>query len=151
MLWRERRLRHLLELIDGLPEASRLNEAIQNDPERAEILADLERERGVERGREWSPRIRDFDLHALMLREVVNSLQAIQSTIVGTTYVPEKNGSIRFLKPRKGKPFPAPVTALDTVKARRSRQSQLSIIRAFAPTHYARMTGASGSEDPADD
>src|SRR5690625_2246227 len=82
--WRERRFRALLDLIDQLPGASRLNEAIQNDPEQAEIIArhiEEQKRKAAEAGEEqrsWSPRVAEFDLHASLLRDLIQATLGLQ-------------------------------------------------------------------------
>lgn len=87
----------LLDLIDGLPSASRLNEAIANDPEQAKILANM-----PESNSEWSPRAAEFGLTEHMLREVIHKLDAILHVTI----------SAHGGKPGELRPFPAPKTAL---------------------------------------
>lgn len=82
--WRARKYRPLLDLIDQLPQACRLNEAVQNDPEQAMAIA-MAREYahpadGDEQERPlWSPPVRHYDLHAMLLREVAHNVAALVS------------------------------------------------------------------------
>lgn len=100
--WRERRWKALLELIDELPAASRFNEAVLNDREFAkEVVA---RETGDRP--EWSPRVSEFDLHATLLRDVIQVLQGVQAAVIAAS------GN----KPPKIVPYPAPKTALEEVR-----------------------------------
>lgn len=76
--WRARRWRALLELIDQLPTASRTREAIMNDPDEARLIA-FHREYGKpgEKDEPWAPRLSEFDLHAVLLREIAHSIAAL--------------------------------------------------------------------------
>lgn len=89
----------LLEYIDGLPAASRLNEAIANDPEAAAAIA---KARQGEEQKPWSPRTAEWDLHATMLSAISNDLK----TLIAATI---KSGGG---KPGEVKPFPTPTTAI---------------------------------------
>lgn len=100
--WQARRWAGLLELIDELPPASRLNEALLNDKEIAqEIVA---RETGEES--EWSPRVSEFDLHALLLRDIMQAIQGVQAAVIAGA------GG----KPPSISPYPSPKTALDEIR-----------------------------------
>lgn len=97
----------LLDLIDMLPAACRLNEAIANDPETARHFASLPPSTEV-----WAPKVSEFDLHAIMLRDALGKLTTIQQTVVASA------GG----KPSPAKPFPAPYTAIDRAKAEMERE-----------------------------
>lgn len=76
--WQARRWPALLELIDGLPTTSRLREAIYDDPEQARVIAMQREESDPDEMDPWSPRMSEYDLHALLLREVVHNLAALR-------------------------------------------------------------------------
>lgn len=101
--WQARRWAGLLELIDQLPPASRFNEAVLNDVDVAREL--VARENGDADSPEWSPKISEFDLHALLLRDVIQALHGVQAAVIATV-----------AKPPKIAPYPAPKTALDEVR-----------------------------------
>lgn len=112
----------MLELIDQLPSASRLNEAIVNDPEAAEAIA-RERERVPEEEREpWAPAVREYDLHAQLLRDTVQALMGVQAAVIASA---------------GGKPkqvtYPGPRTEIDRAVARINRKWAESIINIFTP------------------
>jgi hypothetical protein len=88
----------LLEYIDMLPSACRLNEARVNDKEEAALLAALPKPE-----REWAPGVAEFDLHAHILRDVVNEIRSL----IAVTLAVAGN------KPGEVKPFPAPFTEID--------------------------------------
>lgn len=88
--WRQRRWVGLLELIDQLPAHCRLNEAVQNDPEQARLMA-LAREYaqdGDEQPEPWSPPPSEFDLHAMLLREIAHNLAALVTQGKTSAYIP---------------------------------------------------------------
>ena len=120
--WRERRWKALLELIDQLPSANRLNEAIQNDPEQAELIAKqlAQQETGSAR---WSPRLAEFDLHAAMLREVIHALLGVQAAVVAAA------GG----KPGKMPVFPGPETEVDRAMERATKEWADNLIRIVTP------------------
>lgn len=103
--WRERRWAGLLELIDELPAASRFNEAVLNDREFAKEVVAQESE-NREDAPEWAPKISEFDLHATLLRDVIQALQGVQAAVIAAA------GG----KPPKIIPYPAPKTALEEVR-----------------------------------
>lgn len=88
----------LLELIDGLPSACRLNEAIVNDKETAAELAQLPKPE-----REWAPGVAEYDLHAHILRDLVNEVRSLTAVTIAAA------GG----KPGEVKPFPVPRTEID--------------------------------------
>lgn len=88
----------LLDLIDGLPGASRLNEAIVNDKEYAAHIASLPKS-----DTEWAPRVAEFDLTAHLLREVLHELKALKQVSLAAA------GG----KPGEVKPFPGPRTEIE--------------------------------------
>lgn len=96
----------LLELIDNLPTACRLNEAIANDPEAAAHLADAPRSADP-----WSPRVSEFDLNATMLREILHAIKALKQVSI----------AVAGGKPGDEKPFPMPFTEIDRAIAAAER------------------------------
>jgi hypothetical protein len=102
----------VLDYVDGLPSASRYNEAIMNDPETAEYLAQLSLEQGEEGRDSYAPRLSEWDIHATLQREMVD---AIKSLIAVTLRV--AGG-----KPGDVKPFPTPRTAVEAAKKEAERR-----------------------------
>lgn len=88
----------LLELIDGLPSACRLNEAIANDKETAAELAALPKP-----DREWAPGVAEYDLTAHLLREILHSIKNLRQTSM----------AVAGVTPSQERPFPAPYTEID--------------------------------------
>lgn len=106
----------LLELLDGLPAASRLNEAIVNDPEAAAVIASMPKP-----STPWSPRVSEFDLKAHLLRELLHAVLNNGQIAVGAA------GG----KPHEIKPFPAPSTEVDRAIAALERQWAESFVTRF--------------------
>lgn len=116
--WRERRFRGLLDLIDQLPYASRLNQAVQNDPEQAVLIAQArEAMQYDDDAPVWTPPMREFDLHATMLRDVINLLAGIQHGLAGSSKPPPE--------------YPRPVTEVDRAMARLQRTWAVGILSRF--------------------
>lgn len=93
----------VLDYIDMLPSASRLHEAIVNDPEQAAELAKLPAPQ-----ESWTPKVSEYDLAAIMMRDQINLLATISQQLVGLAHG----------KPKQPKLFPGPRTEIDrAVKA----------------------------------
>lgn len=82
-----------------LPAASRLNEAITDDPEAAKAIAEANQGKEME---PWAPRTAEWDLHATMLGDISNGIK----TLIAATI--KVNGG----KPGDVKPFPTPKTEI---------------------------------------
>lgn len=104
------RVRALLDVIDQLPSASRLYEAMVNDPAEAATLAKARLNAGD--SEEWSPRVSEFDLTAHMLRELIHETRMMRAVLI------QANGG----KPGELKPFPAPRTEIDAAVERLERE-----------------------------
>lgn len=120
--WRGRRWVALLELIDQLPAASRLNEAIMNDPESAELIARAQEQVPESEREQWAPPLREYDLHAQLLRDTVQALMGVQAAIVAAAG--GNPGQVTY---------PAPRTEIDRAVARINREWAESIIDIFTP------------------
>lgn len=105
----------LRDYIDGLPSASRLNEAIVNDPEVAAVIAAREPEG------EWAPSVSEYDLTAHLLRETLHELKQVKQAVIASS------GN----KPPQEKPFPAPRTEIDRAIAALERQWAESFVGQF--------------------
>ncbi|WP_284763382.1 hypothetical protein [Arthrobacter sp. efr-133-R2A-63] len=92
----------LLELIDMLPTACRLNEAIANDPEMAAIMAEKRLERQDDPD-PWAPRLSEYDLNITVLREILHAVKGLRQVSIAAA------GG----KPGEETPFPAPYTEID--------------------------------------
>lgn len=113
------RVRALLELVDQLPAASRLYEAMVNDPEEADRLAQARL--GASESSEWSPRVSEFDLTAHMLRELIHETRMMRAVLI------QANGG----KSGELKPFPAPRTAIDDAVERLEREWTVDFLGKF--------------------
>lgn len=101
-LFRRRRWRTLLNLIDGLPPNSHFVDALANDEEAMSALIDAPETAARERMAEWSPEVQK-------LAVVIDRLgELIQATVAA-------GGG----KPSKFKPQPRPMTALDAARQKR--------------------------------
>lgn len=68
-LWRQRRFRFLLNIVDGLPHASHIGQARADDE-------DLARRTGrAVKGPRWRPSVRHHDEHAVLLTAIQASLE----------------------------------------------------------------------------
>lgn len=103
-------------LIDQLPRSSRTHEAIAQDDELAESLPEPE-------AGKWSPPVRDWDMTATLLAEVVDRLTVIQTQLVG----------LAGKKPPKAKTLPRPETAAERVQLKRDRARYNATVAIFAP------------------
>lgn len=110
-LWRSRRWRELLLLIDWLPRNSAYMEALSDDEELAEqVLRDQKREQknGKDRDRPGrsGPRISEFSVEVERLTDLVDRMsEAIQATVASA-------GG----KPPRMQPQPRPVTAMQRLQ-----------------------------------
>ena len=100
-LYRARRWRYLLDLIDGLPAASRTRAAMLTDPRVAEEY--LRSPAARRRGESWAPDLTEWSLVPQLLAAIIDRLDEQRAVSIAAT------GN----KPKKGKPFPRPRTAMD--------------------------------------
>lgn len=106
----------LIELIDMLPGACRLNEALVNDPEMAALIARQPKPEG-----EWSPRTSEFGLQEHMLSTVISELKQVKQAVIAGA-----GGS-----PSPEKPFPMPRTAVDDAIAEMEHQWAVDFVSQF--------------------
>jgi hypothetical protein len=106
----------LLDYIDGLPSACRLNEARVNDPEEARYLAAL-----PEPSTSWAPRVAEFGLTEHLLREILHAVQSNGQISIG----------VAGGKPGELKPFPAPRTEVDRAIEAMEREWAESFVGQF--------------------
>jgi hypothetical protein len=97
----------LLDLIDMLPAACKLNEAIVNDPETAAIIAAQPKSDS-----EWAPSFAEFGLTEHLLREILHAVKSVRQVSVAAA-----GGN-----PGDEKPFPAPRTEIDRAIAALDKQ-----------------------------
>ena len=106
----------LLDYIDGLPSACRLNEAIVNDKEAAAQIAAMPKS-----DEEWAPSVSEYDLTAHLLREILHSIKSLRQVSVAAA-----GGN-----PGTDKPFPAPRTEIDRAIAALEREWAESFVGKF--------------------
>jgi len=106
----------LLDFIDGLPSACRLNEAIVNDKEAAAQIAAMPKS-----DEEWAPSVSEYDLTAHLLREILHAVKSLRQVSVAAA------GG----KPGTDKPFPAPRTEIDRAIAALEREWAESFVGKF--------------------
>lgn len=108
----------LLDYIDGLPAASRLNEAIVNDPEAAKAIAAVSQNNKSE---PWAPRTSEWDLHATILGDIATSIKVLTAATI------KVNGG----KPSDVKPFPAPKTEIQAAMQAAEREWTEDFVQKF--------------------
>ena len=106
----------LLDYIDMLPSACRLNEAIANDKEYAAHLATLPKS-----DTEWSPRVSEFGLKEHLLRDLLHEVRNLKQVTIAAA------GG----RPSEEKPFPAPRTEIERAIADADRQWAESFVGQF--------------------
>lgn len=118
--WGDRRWKGLLGLIDQLPAASRFNEAVLNDPVFAEEYVKQEQ---ADEKPEWAPRLAEFDLHATLLRDLI---QAVNQSTIAT--IAAAGG-----KPPKLPDYPRPRTGIDKAREEALHKWADSLIATLTP------------------
>ena len=113
-LWRARRWRFLLNLIDHLPRHTYYSEAVSNDPEHARMLAEAMAKRAEEADGEsgpsgppmhiWSPEVS-------ALTDLTDAVRRVEYAIVATNSEKGKG-------PKPPEPLPRPVSMLDRERKR---------------------------------
>lgn len=106
----------LLELIDQLPTANRINEAIANDPVKAKLIASAPKS-----GEKWAPRVSEFDLTAALLQQILHALFAMKQTMV----------ALKGQRPGEIEPFPGPRTEIDKAIAVLERAAAVQLVELF--------------------
>lgn len=129
--WKARRWVALLELINQLPNTSRTQAAMVNDPELVAQMLDSEDDDTPA----WSPPLTDWNTSAVLaaetrdlLLDVVRLLSGIRS---GIPIVQQER-----LKPAPktgGKPFPRPVTEIDRARRRAEVEAYEGALAVFSP------------------
>ncbi len=122
--WQARRLRRLLNLLDGLRRTSHVAEALAMDEELAEIyLEDERRRKGIAPTSRNSRRYSEFTVEAELLSYAVDRL--------GELIVAHAAGRGSRTR-RKVEPMPRPETALHRVRQRRTRSHhQYTVARVY--------------------
>lgn len=118
-LWRERRWRELLTLIDYLPRATWSQMAIANHPEHAERMAKAIAQRKLEsfdaEGEEESgPPLIDYTPEVAMLANVVDAVSSVRHAIIQVN-------SEKGKTPKAPPPMPRPRTLVDRLVEKQER------------------------------
>jgi hypothetical protein len=124
-LWRSRRWKKLLELIDRLPRNSQYRQALMNDEEAAEqYLREFERDpEAVGSADDGRPPMAEFTLEAELLLDLVNEVKALRSEAISMET--GKSPKMRF---RKG-----PMTAIERVRLRLDQEQHNDLVSILAP------------------
>lgn len=109
----------LLDLIDNLPTACRLNEARMNDPDEALRIA-----QAPVSSEPWAPLVSEYDVNVKLLARMADTLAVISQQLVKT------NGG----KPTSPKPVPVPRTAVDAARKYIDRQEAVELAGRFGFT-----------------
>ena len=121
VLWRQRRWRYLLNLIDRLPAHSHMHAALANDPEWARMVKQREEERKkagetLRRGGpslvEWTP--------------VMEALASVNDRLAALIESNKK-------KPGKVKPYTRPKTAFDDLEQLETERVHDNVVAALVP------------------
>lgn len=108
-LWRGRRWRKLLNLIDHLPRHSYYSEAVANDPEHAKMLAkaNAEREAAGEEKKKYTPPMTQWTPEVSAIADLIDSVNAMNYTLKMVNSDPKKRA------PKPPDPYARPQTALE--------------------------------------
>lgn len=107
-LWRGRRFRRLLNLIDHLPRHTWYSEAVSTDQEHAEMLAKALAEQGDD-GSKHSPPMHTWSPEVDMLAKVVDAVRSVNHTLAAVN-------SEKGKAPKPPEPEARPKTALDGIR-----------------------------------
>jgi hypothetical protein len=117
-LWRDRRWRLLLNLIDHLPRASWSQAAMANDEEYATLVSrSILEGPSVRDDEEWSPPLVEMTPEVVVLSTLVDAVNALRTTLIMAN---SKPGSA----PPKIPPYPRPNTLLDKMVASAKRNQR---------------------------
>lgn len=120
-LWRARRWRLLLNLVDHLPRNTWTQQAMANDPEYAAKLADALAERRLKEDPDKEPttQLIEWTPEVAALASVVDAVNAVKGVLIMTN---SKKGA----PPPKITPYPRPETLVDTMVAKAQRAKRWS-------------------------
>lgn len=130
--WKSRRWRRLINLIDHLPRDSFMHEAMADDELLAEHMLSSE---PTEKPpvRRWS----EYGVQVELLAGIYDRLAEVPNAIAAA------NGA----KPRKIRPYPRPVTAMERVRDRRAKQKHRSLVARLLPSGGDPATFLRGEDD----
>lgn len=119
-LWRERRWRLLLNLIDRLPRATWTHQAMANHPEYAErAAAAIAARRAKEDAEEWSPPLVESSPEVMATYSLIDAVNALRATLIMAN---SKPGA----QPPKIPPHPRPTSLVTTMLEKAQRQARWS-------------------------
>lgn len=110
-LWKQRRFRFLLNMIDHLPRHSWYTEAVSNDEEHAEMLAKADAARTEGNDEPYHPPLHTWSDEVAVLTDILDATRRVGYAIIASNAEKGKAG-----KPPE--PAPRPQTALERLKKR---------------------------------
>jgi hypothetical protein len=119
-LWRQRRWRKLLNIIDHLPRDSAYVEALTDDEELAERMLARPEQPAVKSLRRMSEFSAEVEVLSVIADRIAEQTQVIAAT--------------KGAKPHKVKPMPRPRTAMEKVRKRRRETAHRSLVSRLLPT-----------------
>lgn len=117
-VWAAGKWVHLYALINQLPMASRTRQAYFTDPDNGEFFADEIIRTRDEKGQRWTPAWSEWDLHAELLTQVIETLRVLIS---------------QNAEKYKPKPNPRPRTSGEEVVKQRDRAKARATAMKWAP------------------
>lgn len=118
---------YALDLIDGLPSASRFRQALLNDEQVAEqiIRAQDEAETNGSPQESWRLQVSENTPEVILLTHVLQALDDLSGLVLAQASQGKKKH-----KPRQ---LPVPRTAVDTVRERKTKEKAQEIASIFLP------------------
>lgn len=113
-LWRRRRWRLLLNLIDHLPRTTWSWQAMVNHPEYAQKVADAVWRNRKDQGEEYSAPLIEHTPEVAALASVVDAVNALRTVLMQVNMKPGQ-------QPPKIPPYPRPRTLVDTLYSKKDR------------------------------
>lgn len=105
-LWRQRRWRYLLNLIDHLPQDTYYHQAVSKDPEHAKMLARARAQMGDD-DKAYAPPMSSWSAELDMSAKILDAVNNVSYTLAAVNY--QGKGP----KPERPKPHPRPDTAFE--------------------------------------
>jgi hypothetical protein len=138
-IWRQRRWRFLLNLIDHLPRNTWYHQAVLDDPEHVQALIDAEMRQEQEKSEGAEPAGPPLHTWSPELEAITNVLDAVR----GVSHTVAAVNSEKGKTPQPPKPSPRPSSALDRArkkaKAERKQARHESLVARMLP-HKAKKT-----------
>lgn len=123
MIWKSKRYRYLLNLIDQLPSHTRFHEAYLNNDSIAEKIASAQMDADEAESQKWAPPQRTWSPEAEMLASIIDAIHRLQATSV----------AVAGGKAKSPKPFPRPKSRVDHFIQLKRMESTDAIISIFQP------------------